>query len=74
MIIIMIVIIIIIIIYPYAYFINFQFYPKSGPVAGNTKLEINGTEFGRKWEDVREVSIGDVPCNVSKNDYVIAKR
>ena len=51
---------------------HFQFFPKSGPVAGNTTLAINGSELGRKLEDVTEVSIGGLPCHVIK--YVVAKR
>ena len=41
---------------------------------GNSTLEINGTEFGRKYEDVEEVSIAGLQCKTIKKDYVIAKR
>jgi hypothetical protein len=43
-------------------------------VKGNSRLEINGTEFGRKYGDVEEVSIADLRCRTIQKDYVIAKR
>ena len=51
---------------------HFQFSPKSGPVAGNTILAINGSELGSKLQDVTEVSIGGLPCHVI--EYVVAER
>ena len=51
---------------------HFQFFPKSGPVAGNTILAIIGSELGSKLEDVTEVSIGGLPCHVI--EYVVAER
>ena len=52
----------------------FQFYPKTGHIRGNSRLEIDGKEFGRKYEDVEEVSIGGLLCETIEKDYVIAKR
>jgi hypothetical protein len=43
-------------------------------VKGNSRLEINGTEFGGRYKDVKEVSIADLQCTTIENDYVIAKR
>ena len=51
---------------------HFQFFPKSGHVAGNTILAIIGSELGSKLEDVTEVSIGGLPCHVI--EYVVAER
>ena len=41
---------------------------------GNSRLEINGTEFGRRYKDVKEVSIAGLQCTTIENDYVIAER
>lgn len=41
---------------------------------GNSTLKIEGTEFGRKYDDVEEVSIDGLRCKTIKKDYVIAKK
>ena len=52
----------------------FQFYPRTGPLEGNTVLEINGTELGRKFDDITNVTIGGVSCHVIQEKYVVAER
>ncbi|CAB4044852.1 Hypothetical predicted protein, partial [Paramuricea clavata] len=51
-----------------------SFYPKTGHVKGNSRLEINGKEFGRRYKDVKEVSIAGHQCTTIEKDYVIAKK
>ncbi|XP_038066431.1 plexin-A4-like [Patiria miniata] len=39
--------------------------PATGPIEGNTVIEITGTNIGRRFEDVRSVMIGQQSCDLT---------
>ncbi|XP_063968335.1 plexin-A4-like isoform X3 [Lytechinus pictus] len=45
-----------------------DFYPISGPINGNTRLEIIGTDLGVAFNDVLNVTIGDLACSLADMD------
>nr|XP_054772214.1 plexin-A2-like [Lytechinus pictus] len=45
-----------------------EFYPISGPINGNTRLEIIGTDLGVAFNDVLNVTIGDLVCSLTDLD------
>nr|XP_054772212.1 plexin-A1-like [Lytechinus pictus] len=45
-----------------------DFYPISGPINGNTRLEIIGTDLGVVFNDILQVTIGDLVCSLTDMD------
>ena len=41
----------------------FKLWPSSGPIEGNTLIEINGTDFGRTFSNIKMVTVAGVPCS-----------
>ncbi|XP_033645766.1 plexin-B-like [Asterias rubens] len=39
--------------------------PTSGPIQGNTSLTLSGTDLGRQFDDVQEITVGGQPCDAS---------
>ncbi|XP_071499414.1 plexin-B1-like [Diadema antillarum] len=42
-----------------------SFWPTSGPMEGNTRVEVSGTDLGISFSDVVSVTIGDSNCSLS---------
>eukprot|EP00057_Strongylocentrotus_purpuratus_P011934 XP_011666408.1 PREDICTED: plexin-A4-like [Strongylocentrotus purpuratus] len=45
-----------------------EFYPMSGPINAQTRLQITGTDLGVEFDDVLEIVIGDLACNLTDMD------
>ncbi|XP_071810406.1 plexin-B-like isoform X1 [Asterias amurensis] len=39
--------------------------PTSGPIEGNTALTLSGTDLGRRFDDVQNITVGGLPCDAS---------
>ncbi|XP_038069308.1 plexin-A4-like [Patiria miniata] len=48
-------------------------FPLTGPIEGNTVIDVMGTDIGRRFEDVVSVMVGDQPCDLYglNSDYQI---
>ena len=46
-------------------FFGLQFYPMSGPINAQTRLQITGTDLGVEFGDVLEIVIGALVCNLT---------
>ncbi|XP_038069418.1 plexin-A4-like [Patiria miniata] len=48
-------------------------FPLTGPIEGNTVIDVMGTDIGRRFEDVVSVMVGDQPCDLAglNSDYQI---
>ncbi|XP_038069370.1 plexin-B-like [Patiria miniata] len=46
-------------------------FPLTGPIEGNTVIDVMGTDIGRRFEDVVSVMVGDQPCDLAglSSDY-----
>ena len=42
-----------------------QFEPVSGPIEGNTRLDITGTDIGATFADIENVIVAGVACNLT---------
>ncbi|XP_022081092.1 hepatocyte growth factor receptor-like isoform X2 [Acanthaster planci] len=50
-------------------------YPESGPLEGNTVIEITGTNIGRHFQEIHSVIIGQKPCDLTglEDHYVVGQ-
>ncbi|XP_038069473.1 plexin-B1-like [Patiria miniata] len=50
-----------------------EVFPLTGPIEGNTVIDVMGTDIGRKFEDVVSVMVGNQPCDLAglNSDYQI---
>ncbi|XP_038061900.1 plexin-B-like [Patiria miniata] len=50
-----------------------EVFPLTGPIEGNTVIDVMGTDIGRRFEDVVSVTVGDKPCDLAglNSDYEI---
>ncbi|XP_038066372.1 plexin-B-like [Patiria miniata] len=46
-------------------------FPLTGPIEGNTVIDVMGTDIGRRFEDVVSVMVGNQPCDLAglNSDY-----
>ncbi|XP_072180991.1 plexin-A4-like [Diadema setosum] len=42
-----------------------RFYPVIGPVAGGTRVEVNGTDLGVNFEDISSITVAGTECDVN---------
>ena len=42
-----------------------KLYPLSAPTNGQTRLEISGTDLGVEFDDVLQILIGDMECDLT---------
>ncbi|XP_038069345.1 plexin-B1-like [Patiria miniata] len=50
-----------------------EVFPLTGPIEGNTVIDVMGTDIGRRFEDVVSVMVGNRPCDLAglNSDYQI---
>ncbi|XP_038069360.1 plexin-B-like [Patiria miniata] len=50
-----------------------EVFPLTGPIEGNTVIDVMGTDIGRRFEDVVSVMVGNLPCDLAglNSDYQI---
>ncbi|XP_038066354.1 plexin-A4-like [Patiria miniata] len=50
-----------------------EVFPLTGPIEGNTVIDVMGTDIGRRLSDVVRVMVGDQPCDLAglNSDYQI---
>ncbi|XP_038067021.1 plexin-B1-like [Patiria miniata] len=50
-----------------------EVFPLTGPIEGNTVIDVMGTDIGRRFEDVVSVTVGNQPCDLAgfNSDYQI---
>ncbi|XP_038069424.1 plexin-B-like [Patiria miniata] len=50
-----------------------EVFPLTGPIEGNTVIDVMGTDIGRRFEDVVSVMVGNQPCDLAglNSDYQI---
>ncbi|XP_022109096.1 plexin-A2-like [Acanthaster planci] len=51
-----------------------MFDPKSGHVAGGTKVVIKGFNLGQSVSDIRRVTVAGMPCRMLESEYTPAER
>ena len=50
------------------FFLFLKFDPLSGPINGHTRLEIIGTDIGVVFDDVLQIFIQDLECDLNNMD------
>ncbi|XP_072026499.1 plexin-A2-like [Amphiura filiformis] len=49
-------------------------WPPSGPIQGNTLIDINGTDLGRGFDTIKSVMVAGRSCDLDKDTYEMSQR
>ena len=51
-------------------------YPPSGPIEGNTLLDINGTDLGRGFNTIESITVAGFACDLMAEEasYTMSER